>query len=109
MANYPAEFPTEQGIAMTVRTAAASDTMPGGIILDVRNANAGICTVTITTPPFVAGDLAVADRVVSVPASTGQRSIFIPNNATYVDPVTGLVTVGFSPNASVTYTITSKS
>jgi hypothetical protein len=108
MANYPAEFPTEQGIIPTQRTASASDTVPGGVILDITNANAGTVTVTITTPPLVAGDLAVADRTVSF-LTGANKYVYIPNNSTYVDPVTGLVTVGFSPNTSVTFYVIGRS
>lgn len=96
MANYPAEVPTEQGLDYTIRTAAASDTVPGGVVVDVRNTNASALTVTIVTPAVVQGDLAVADRVVTVPATTGKRAILIPNNSVYVDQATGLVTLQFS-------------
>lgn len=109
MANYPAEFPTEQGITPTFRTSSASDTVPGGVVLDVRNTTGSPVTVTIVTPQLVAGDLAVADRTVSVPATTGEKCIFIPNNSTYVDS-TGLVTVQFAASgAGITYSVLSKS
>lgn len=105
MANYAAEVPTEQGITPTFRVSSASDTVPGGVVLDVRNTGT-ICTVTVTTPQTVSGDLAVAERVVSVPATTGEKVILIPNNPTYVDQTTGLVTVTFSPSgAPVTYSV----
>jgi hypothetical protein len=107
MANYPAEFPTEQGITPTQRTGSASDTVPGGVILDVTNGNASTCVVTIVTPQLV-GDLAVADRTVSIPTA-GVRYIYIPNNSTYVDPVTGLVTVQFSQVTLVTFYVLGRS
>jgi len=71
-----------------------------GIVLVVKNGNAGACTVTITTPETVDGDLAVADRVVSVPATTGET--LIPLTSRYRDPTTGRCTITFSPTSSVT-------
>lgn len=108
MANYAAEFPTEQGIIPTMRSASASDTVPGGVVLDVRNANAGTLTVTIVTPQVIRGDLAVTDRTVSI-LTTANKYIFIPNTEAYVDQSTGLVTVQFSPTASVTYAVMGRS
>jgi hypothetical protein len=108
MANYPAEFPTEQGIIPTPRTASASDTVPGGVILDITNGNASTCVVTIVTPVLVAGDLTVLDRAISI-LTTANKYIYIPNNSTYVDPVTGLVTVQFSVFTSVTYYVVGRS
>lgn len=80
----------------------ASDTMEtgAGVYLIVKNANAGACTVTLATPGTVDGDLAVADRVVTVVATVGYT--IIPITSTYRDPATGLATVTFSPTATVT-------
>ncbi len=110
MANYPAEVPLVTGTAPTARTPVNGDTIPGGVILIVRNANASPCVVTIVTPGLVQGDLAIADRTVSVPATTGERWIDIPNDSVYVDPATGLVTLStFSVTATVTYYVLRKS
>jgi len=80
----------------------ASDTMEAGagVYLIVKNANAGACTVTLLTPETVDGDLAVADRVVTVVATTGYS--VIPVTQRYRDPATGLATVTYSPTATVT-------
>ena len=80
----------------------ASDTMEtgAGVYLIVKNANAGACTVTLTTPGTIDGDLAIADRVVTVTATVGYW--IIPVLSTYRDPATGLATVTFSPTATVT-------
>jgi hypothetical protein len=104
MANYAAETPTEQGLAPTARTPVNGDTVPGGCTLYVKNTNAAILTMTITTPKSVHGDLAVGDRVVTVPATTGERFFAVPNDDTYVDPLTGLVTIAtWSVTSGVTY------
>jgi hypothetical protein len=80
----------------------ASDDMEAGagVYLVVKNANAGACTVTLVTPETVDGDLAVADRVVTVVATTGYS--IIPITSRYRDPTTGRATVTFSPTATVT-------
>lgn len=79
----------------------ASDTLPGGqgVFLHVKNANAGAVTVTIVTPESVDGDLAVADRAVSV--ATGAE-LMIPVQSRYNNLSTGVATVTYSPTASVT-------
>lgn len=105
MATYAAEVPTEQGLAATYRTPANGDLVPGGVYLIVKNGNAAVLTLTIVTPESRHGDLPVTDRTVSVPATTGERIVYIPNDSTYVDPVTGLVTLNWSVTATVTYAI----
>ncbi len=47
---------------------------PGNVILHFKKSGAGNCDVTIITPNAVDG-LAVADRTVQIPASTGDRFI----------------------------------
>jgi len=80
---------------------ASDDTEAGvGVYLIVKNANAGVCTVTLVTPELVDGDLAVADRAVTVVATTGYS--VIPVTQRYRDPATGLATVTYSPTATVT-------
>lgn len=110
MANYPAEIPLVTGIAPTGRTPVNGDTIPGGVILIVENANAAVCTITVATPLLIQGDLTVQDRVLqSVPANTGRRWFDIPNDSVYVDQSTGLVTLSnFSVTTSVTYYVLRK-
>ncbi len=71
-----------------------------GVYLIVKNANAGACTVTLVTPGTVDGDLAIADRAITVVASVGYS--IIPVTQTYRDPATGRATIQYSPTASVT-------
>lgn len=107
MATRTIESATSSGLAATYNvTSAAVDRVAPGSILHVKNTNAGACTVTLTTPETRDGDLAVGDRTVSVPATTGERFIAVPTSTTYRDPADGLVGVGFSPNgATVTYAV----
>lgn len=101
MATYPAESPTSSGLAPTPRTPASGDKVPAGVVLVVENTGT-IATITITTPKTLDGDLAVGDRVVSVPATTGRRMILIPNNDVYRDPADGLVTLGTVSGGTLT-------
>jgi len=71
-----------------------------GVYLIVKNANAGADTVTLVTPGVVDGDLAIADRTVSVPATVGLT--IIPVTSTYRDPATGRATIQHSVTATVT-------
>lgn len=73
---------------------------PGqGSYFEVVNGGASPITVTIVTPESVDGDLAVADRAVSV--TNGQRrKIAIP--ARYASPSDGLASITYSAVTSVT-------
>lgn len=77
----------------------------GTVYLEVKNASAGAIDVTVQTPATVAG-LAVAELVVSIPATTGQKKIgpFMPRafNRPAGGSDAGLVYVDFSAVASVT-------
>lgn len=71
-----------------------------GVLLVVKNANAAACIVTLVTPETIDGDLAVADRAVSVVATTGLE--IIPVTSRYRDSATGRATIQYSVTASVT-------
>ena len=86
----------------TLVAASASDTAEtgGGVFLVVKNASGSSITVTVATPETFDGDLALADRTVTVAATTGQS--FIPLTARYRDSSTGLATITYSATTSVT-------
>lgn len=69
---------TDAGIAPTYTEPTTTDTYKvvnnGRMVLYVKKTGAGACDVTVVTPNNVGG-LAIADRVVSVPATTGERII----------------------------------
>jgi hypothetical protein len=87
------------GATISLANSSASDTLVGGqcIHLWVNNTDAASTVVTLVTPETVEGVLAVADRTVTVPAST-LREIPVPSR--YNDPATGLATVLFSVNGA---------
>lgn len=72
----------------------------------VRNTNASACDVTVQTPEQRSG-LDVSDRVVNVPATTGERLIGPFREATYDRPSGGTdpdkVYIDFSVQSGVTY------
>lgn len=90
------------GVAPTYAAATASDTVPGGpdVFIHVKNAHTVSTLVTIVTPEVVDGDLAVADRTVTV-ANATERMIPVPSR--YNDSSNGLATITFSVlNAAIT-------
>ncbi len=73
---------------MAAATVGGDDCETGaGVMLLVKNTSAGALTVTLATPEVFDGDLALADRTVSVPATTGFT--MIPITSRYRDPTTG--------------------
>jgi hypothetical protein len=86
---------------VTPTNAGAGDTFVGGqgIMLYCNNGGGSPITVTITTPETVEGILTVQDRVITVTNATFKM---IPLPSRYNDPATGLGTVIFSSNTTVT-------
>lgn len=91
-------------------TYSAATTGPGDTVvpaanrfIHVKNGSGGALAVTLVTPETRDG-LAVADRVVNF--TTGQEGfIACPDNSTYKDPVTGLMTITWSVVTSVTFAL----
>lgn len=77
---------TSAGAAITLATAAGggdtADISNGRTFLWVKNGSGAPITVTVVTPGDVEG-LAITDRTVSVPATTGERLIGPLNPAVY--------------------------
>lgn len=90
----------------TVAFAAASgggDTCPvgNGVVLLVKNGDAGSHTVTLVTPGTVNG-LAIADRAVAVAAGA---TVAIPITRDYRNPTTGLASITYDGVTSVTVAV----
>lgn len=83
-----------------VAAAGGGDTVaPGaGVLLAVKNADAGSHVVTIATPGTVDG-LAIADRTVTVPAG---QTFVVPITDRYRDPSTGRAAITYDGVTSVT-------
>lgn len=91
------------GLAPTYGAVAASDTIPVGddrVFLHVKNASGTIDTVTLTDPGVTPAGSAATNPTVSVPITTGDRMIALPQ--ALANSSTGLVTVTHSQTASVT-------
>lgn len=73
MTDYAAtDVASNLGTAVTERTgSSSSDTVAAGSVVLWRNTGAGTHVITLTTNNTV-GDLAVADRTISIPAGTNK-------------------------------------
>lgn len=69
-----------------------------GVLLVVKNADASPHTVTLVTPGTVDGDLAVADRAITVAAG---KTELIPVTARYRNPGTGRAAITYDAVTSV--------
>lgn len=70
------------------------------LFLHVKNASGSPITVTLTDPGQTPSGSAATNPTVSVPATTGDRMIYLP--ATLTNSSTGTIQVGFSATTSVT-------
>jgi hypothetical protein len=87
------------GTAPTFAAPAASETVPVGTLLVVKNASAASVNVTLVTPGTLATGDAYPDKVYAVPAG---QELWIPVLGEYMDPVSRVASVTFSATASVT-------
>jgi hypothetical protein len=70
-----------------------------GLFLHVKNANAGACVLTFTDPGATPAGSAATNPTVSVPATTGDKMIYV--NPALASPSTGTIQVAFSVQTSV--------
>ena len=106
MATRATESVPTTGLAATYNAASGGgDRVSPGAIVHVKNGNAAILTVTISTPLTLDGDLTVADRTFTVPATTGEKFVKIQNDTTYRDPTDGLVGLSWSVTSTVTFAV----
>lgn len=90
------------GVAPSYGAVSGSDTLnpSTGLFLHVKNAGASPDTVAIVDGGVTPGGSSATNPTVSVPATTGDRMIYIP--PAFVNPSTGLITVTHSFTTSVT-------
>lgn len=105
MATVATQALSSAGAAVNYAAASASGDRftPGSrVFMHVKNGSASSINVTITTPAAYDG-LALADRVVAVPATSDR---FIPLSAElYASPTDGLGDVAWSASATVTFAV----
>ncbi|MCP3820065.1 hypothetical protein NLX86_18790 [Streptomyces sp. A3M-1-3] len=88
-------------LAASPANAGGDDCATGaGVLLVVKNTDTTAKTVTLVTPETVDGDLAVADRAVTVVATTGLS--LIPVTDRYRNPSTGRCSITYSAVTGVT-------
>lgn len=95
---------SRSGLSPTYSAAAASTTVTTGdrSFLHVKNTNGSSMTVTITATAVVDGQ-AVADLVVTVPATTGDKMIGPISSKLFASPSDGVsAAITYSSTASVT-------
>ncbi len=96
---------TTSGLNATYNTVSASDTFSPGSILHVKNTSGSSCTVSLI-PAQTFDGLSLPNKTVSVPATTGERFIKIPNDSLYRN-TDGLVEVQFSVQTNVSAAVIS--
>lgn len=106
MATLSTQVIGQAGTAITFANATAGGgdqcATGDGVKLLVKNGSGSAITVTLVTPGTVDGDLAIADRTVSVAAGA---TTAIPMTDRYKDPATGLATVTYSSATTVTVAV----
>lgn len=108
MALGAAQLVTDAGVIPSYAVPAASDTFawPAGasyVLMHVKNANAAECVVAVTSRVTASDGLAVTNKSVTVPLSTGDRMIRI--SPAFRASATNLVTATFSVQSSVSVAI----
>jgi hypothetical protein len=105
MATVSTEPVPTTGLEATANAASAGgDKVRPDSIIRVINASGADVDVTMVTPQTVDGDLAVADRVVTVPLGEAR---YIRATTTYRNPADGLVSLTWEATASVTFEVIS--
>lgn len=88
---------------LVAATSGGDDCQTGaGVFLAVKNGDASSHTVTLVTPGTVDGDLAIADRAVTVAAGKTQ---LVPLTATYRNPSTGRASITYDAVTSVSVAV----
>lgn len=102
MTTYTAQRPTVAGIAATYNAAAAGDKVRPGVTLIVKNTNGATRDLTLVTPGTEYGQ-AIGDQVVTIPATTGERIVRIPDEG--FAGADGLVPLAWSATTGVTFAV----
>ena len=93
---------TAAGASSNLQTPNSTETIlaTDDLVLHVKNGSGSAITVTVTDNSLTAAGSAATSPVISIPATTGEKFIYL--NALLAAPATGLVTVAFSSTTSVT-------
>jgi hypothetical protein len=105
MALLPTQVVAPTGTALTFTAASGGgDTCVTGsdVQLYVKNGSGSSITVTLATPGTVDGDLAIADRTVTVAAGAETA---VPMTDLYRNPSTGVASITYSAVTTVTVAV----
>lgn len=105
MATIPTQVVGQAGTAISFAAASAGgDQCATGsdVKLLVKNGDVASHTVTLVTPGTVDGDLAIADRAVTVAAGA---TVAVPVTDRYRDPATGLASLTYDAVTSMTVAV----
>lgn len=103
MATVATQTVTSSGLTATANTASGGgDKVRPGSILRVINGSGSSITLTMATPQLVDGDLAVADRTVSVGAGAAK---YVHASNLYRNKADGYVDLSWSATTSVTFEV----
>ena len=105
MATLTPQVIGQAGTAITFSAAAGGgDACATGsdVKLLIKNGDASSHTVTLVTPGTVDGDLAIADRAVTVAAGA---TVGVPVTDRYKDPTTGLASITYDAVTSMTVAV----
>jgi hypothetical protein len=102
MTTYNAEHVSVAGLIATYHAAAAGDKVKPGVTLIVKNTNAATRDLTLVTPGTAYGQ-AIADQAVTIPATTGEKIVKIPDVG--FAGTDGLVPLAWSATAGVTFAV----
>lgn len=105
MATLTTQVIGQAGTAITFANATAGgDACATGsdVKLLIKNGDASSHTVTLVTPGTVDGDLAIADRAVTVAAGA---TVGVPVTDRYKDPNTGLASLTYDAVTSMTVAV----
>ena len=97
---------TRSGPTPTYAAVSSADTfLPGArVFIHVKNTNAATRTCTIVSAPSVLG-LAIADVIVTVPATTGDKMIGPVPAEYFADPADGFADITWDATSNVTIAV----
>ena len=87
---------TKVGTTAAYATPSATEniTWGGALVLHIKNTGGGAGTVTLVDPGFTPAGSAATNATVSIPATTGDKFIYVP--AALYNPSTGQIQLTFS-------------
>ena len=104
MALGPIQAVVATGLTPNWQTPTATENLASGgrnLVLYVKNSGGGAGTVTLVDPGITPAGSAAVNPAVTIPATTGEKEIFLPAGLT--NPATGNIQVTFSGGTLTAY------